>query len=88
MVLVNSVNMSDGTESKKTEEAPYEEHYVCLGACGIVAKQERKCNKPGCPRNRNPLTKCKCTDGLHSDIYGLNTPKYKAIETIEESAKS
>jgi hypothetical protein len=47
-------------------------HYVCSGGCGLVSNERIKCNTPGCYRNRNPLTECRCRDGLHQEVITLN----------------
>ena len=60
-------------EEKKEEKIP---HYVCTGGCGLEAEDLKKCNSPGCIRNRNPLTECFCTDEKHGDLPEINVPKH------------
>ncbi len=78
---VEQIHVGDG------DQGGYEEHYVCSGGCGFVAKRPRKCNRPGCPRNRNPLTLCECTDGKHERVKHLNDPEYKAEEKAGKSGE-
>ncbi len=58
---------------KKTEEI--KPHYVCTGGCLYVSDKPGKCPNPGCPRARNPLTLCNCTDGKHGDLLYKNAQK-------------
>lgn len=59
---------SEETSAAQTQEP----HYVCTGGCKFVSQSEGKCNSSGCPRARNPLTECFCTDGKHGDLLYLN----------------
>lgn len=50
-------------------------HYVCTGGCRVYSEMPGACPTPGCVRVRNPLTKCECQDGLHSDLITKNATK-------------
>jgi hypothetical protein len=54
---------------KKKERKPKlnKVHYVCIGKCGIESNEPGKCTTFGCPRHRNPLSECHCTDGKHKE---------------------
>jgi len=54
---------------------PKNPHYVCTGGCGTVSQTPGKCLVHGCPRHRNPLTKCHCRNGKHGKLPTLNVPK-------------
>jgi len=66
------------------------DHYVCTGGCLTVRYAPGRCLTPGCPRHRNPLTLCNCTDDLHTDFLFKNNPnceKLKAEYIAEHSPK-
>jgi len=50
-------------------------HYVCTGGCKTVSLTPGKCQVAGCPRVRNPLTECRCTDGKHGDLLFKNATR-------------
>ena len=56
-------------------------HFVCMG-CRKVSNEQIRCTTSGCPRNRNPYSKCECTDELHSKIPYLDAAGY-AIKNTE-----
>lgn len=57
------------TKEKKSLPIP---HYVCTGGCKTVSEKSGKCHVRGCPRYRNPLTKCECKDEKHGDLFYKN----------------
>jgi len=58
-------------------------HYVCIGGCGLVSDEQRKCNSQGCWRARNPLAECTCQDNEHTDFYKMYNP-----EVLEREIKN
>ena len=50
-------------------------HYVCTGGCQLVSPTQSKCMSSDCPRVRNPLTICECTNGKHGKLLLLNASK-------------
>lgn len=50
-------------------------HYVCTGGCLTVSDKPGKCRVPTCPRVRNSLTECRCTDGKHGDLLYKNATR-------------
>lgn len=50
-------------------------HYVCTGGCLTVALTPGKCRVSTCPRVRNPLTECRCTDEKHGDLLYRNATR-------------
>lgn len=77
------VVMPDEDKTEKSSSNKVEVHYVCSGGCGSVSKVQRKCVVPGCPRNRNLFSRCKCEDGEHKKVKNLNNPHYKPEEEEE-----
>jgi len=61
-------------KEKKENEKP-KIHYVCTGGCGFVSENPGKCPTLGCPRARNPLTLCQCSDGKHGNLLYLNAQR-------------
>lgn len=54
-------------------------HFVCMGGCGLVSNEPMKCTSQGCPRYRNPLSRCGCEDGKHTKIPILNSAGFLDI---------
>ena len=50
-------------------------HYVCTGGCKFYSEVKQNCPTQGCPRARNVLTICECTDGKHGNLLNLNNTK-------------
>ena len=50
-------------------------HYVCTGGCLTVSSTPGKCRVATCPRLRNPLTECRCTNNKHGDLLYRNATR-------------